>query len=128
MQPQECFHEFDIDQYITVDIEVDYEHLEEQLEKLMEFLKIDCEEYKENFSYLWAGEINEVEHIFIDLAVSAWKVTKEEANSQLLGFMVEGTGIYDFRNLDSGEITPSFEDIILSVKKSGLKIEPRQGY
>ena len=125
-QPLELFYDWDKTDDIHTHIKVDYEHIEEQLEKLLKFLHIDDSDYKENYNLLWADEVNEVEYKFSDLAVKAWKTVKKETNSNVLGFMMEGTGIHDTINLDTGDDANFDEDIIDYVKEKGLNLEPRE--
>jgi hypothetical protein len=123
-QPLELFYKWGKTDDIDTNIKVPYKHVEKQLEKLFKFLKIDASSYFEDYVKLWTEEIDEVEYKFIKLAVKSWKAVKKETNSNLFGFIMEGTGIHDTFNLDTGEDANFDEDIINYVKKQGLDIQP----
>lgn len=123
-EPHDLYYKWDKAKGIKANIEVDYDHTEEQLEKLLNFLKVDYSEYKENYDYLWVEEIRDIEYRFENLVIKCWNTNKQEANSRLIGFMLEGTGISDNLNLDNKEAANTYENIVNYVKGKGVKIKP----
>lgn len=120
---------------LSVHINIDYDHTEKQLRKLLDFIGIDYSDItEEDYLDLWCSgsdsPVDSVETIFTDLVGRFWKSIKKEKNSDLLGFISEATGIGSTFDLDTDEDVEGKKFATRTyIKQKGFNIEPEShGY
>lgn len=107
-------------------IKFSYRHIENQLIKLLEYIKIDPSEIVDAYPGLWEIEKEDFyDDFYLGLTQKYWNKTKEENDSKLLGFIAEGTGGQTFdldTNTNIDELDIPIQD---HIKQRGLDIQPK---